>query len=348
MSSHRKKVTETIHVDPTDVTHSAESERPAATVETASGDTTEVHVNVDETESKWSKFRTWLVGVLGAASALVAGAGSVMVGQSSSNTANALGDLAESSEQRTQIESAFSHQEQVLPVRLAVSEPQTRAQRSDIPEGYELITLTLSNPGDTVLMDTMVHLPKGTIAKVGNRPERTNHLEAGVIAAGGEVSRSVLVPASTDGIAAQFTTSWDPRERWLLEPEVTPAFQSCVFNGGDSGRTTVELADTDLADSEWLGCDLVYDESGIGEGSLDKVADLADTGKLKEKAAGKAGELAGNGKGKDGDDNGADAADSTPHRSRVAIADPVDFGEPESSPIGDEELATLFPQGNPL
>lgn len=287
----------------------AESDEP--------GSTTEVHVNVDE-EPKRGKIATIIVSAMGALSALAAAGATISVGHSGAQTSNALQELADNSAEQTQMQMNLAHQEQVLPVRLEVSPADGAA-----PEGYELAQVTVTNPGDAMLMDVTVYLPDDSLVRDGDEVLRTNALDAGVVV--DEFAQQVLVPEGADlaGASASFTTSWDQRERWTVVPDGAPVLRSCVFPGGDEGDQEVPLSSvTDIRSRTWVGCDVVYDEAVAS--SIDEVVG-GGADKLKDAAGGVIGE---------GEASG-------PARARQTGDGAVEPVEPKSQPLSDDEVDGL-------
>lgn len=238
----------------------AESDEP--------GSTTEVHVNVDE-EPRRGRIATMIVSAMGALSALAAAGATLSVGHSGAQTSNALQELADNSAEQTQMQMNLAHQEQVLPVRLEVTPADGAA-----PEGYELVEIIVTNPGDAMLMDVTVYLPEDSLVRDGDEVLRTNALDAGVVV--DEYSQQVLVSEGADlsHVAASFTTSWDQRERWTVSVDSAPVLRSCSFPVSDGDDLEVPLTDvTDIRSRTWIGCDVVFDEavSGGAEGALESV-----------------------------------------------------------------------------
>lgn len=264
-----------------------------ATEENGDG-TTEVHVNVEE-EPRRGRIASWIVTGMGAISALAAAAATASVGLNSANTSNALEDLANNSEEQAQMQLNLTHQEQVLPVRLTNEKVDVEA-----PEGFEVIEVTVTNPGEAMLMGTRIQLPAGAVALDSTGGEdlvRTNVINADVVV--DEFVARAFVPSGADAdesIAAGFTTSWDPRERWVIAPSTAPTLASCVYGGnvaaggGDNGGTEeasgqeVKVGDvSDIGERMWVGCDAVYDDA-FGEGGLADMADVEDMGDIADAA----------------------------------------------------------------
>lgn len=269
-------------------------ERPKLrkTVVTAdeSSDTTEVHVNVEE-EPRRGRIASWIVTGLGAISALAAAGATASVGLNSANTSNALEDLASNTEEQAQMQLHLAHQEQVLPVRLTAE-----TVDADAPEGYEVVEVAVANPGDAMLMGTRIQLPADSVALDGDELVRTNVIDADVVV--DEFVARAFVPEGAnvkEDIAAGFTTSWDPRERWVVAPASAPALASCVYGGaadsaggeGEDGAgpdTEVKVGDvSDIGERMWVGCDAVYDDA-FGEGGLASAADIEDLGDVADAA----------------------------------------------------------------
>ncbi|WP_175934663.1 hypothetical protein [Corynebacterium sp. Marseille-P4321] len=256
---------------------------------------TQVHVNVEE-EPRRGRIASWIVTGMGAISALAAAAATASVGLNSANTSNALEDLASNSEEQAQMQLNLAHQEQVLPVRLTAEKVDVEA-----PEGFEVIEVTVANPGEAMLMGARIQLPGDAVALDGTGGEdlvRTNVINADVVV--DEFVARAFVPSGADAddsIAAGFTTSWDPRERWVIAPLTAPTLTSCVYGGdvaaggGDNGGTEeasgqevsgqeVKVGDvSDIGERMWVGCDAVYDDA-FGEGGLAGLADLDDMGDM--------------------------------------------------------------------
>lgn len=287
----------------------AESDEPGAT--------TEVHVNVDE-EPKRGKIATMVISAMGALSALAAAGATLSVGHSGAQTSSALQELADNSAEQTQMQMNLAHQEQVLPVRLEVSPADGSA-----PEGYELVEVVVTNPGDVMLMDVTVHLPEDSLVRDGDEVLRTNALDVGVVV--DEFEREVLVPEGADvsSVAASFTTSWDQRERWTVAPDGAPVLRSCSFPDRDGDDLQVPLTDVaDIRSRTWIGCDVVFDEavSGGVDGALGGSA-----GKLKDAV----GDVVGEGE------------TSGPARARQTGEGAVDPVEVKSEVVDGDELAGL-------
>lgn len=283
---------------------------------------TEVHVNVDE-EPKRGRIASWIVTGMGAISALAAAAATTSVGLNSANTSNALQDLAAGAEEETQMQLNLAHQEQVLPVRLEVAPAD-----GIVPEGYDLVEISLVNPGSAMLMDAAVELPAESLIWRDEELVRTNRLDFGVVV--DEASQLALVPAGADSFAAEFTTSWDPRERWALPIDASPTLTTCTFPGGEGGSTEVPVSDVpDFAQRTWIGCDVVFDEvvaGSLGGLEVPGVSGVPDV---------------------PGVDNPLDGGEGTVSRGRQAVSD-VELADPTSTVVDEDEAAELLSGGNPL
>mgnify|MGYP001065089197 CR=1 FL=1 len=302
----------------------AESDEP--------GSTTEVHVNVDE-EPKRGKIATMIVSAMGVLSALAAAGATLSVGHSGAQTSNALQELADNSAEQTQMQMNLAHQEQVLPVRVEVNPVDGTA-----PEGYELVEVQVTNPGDAMLMDVTVHLPEGSLVRDGDEVLRTNALDAGVVV--DDFSQEVLVPEGADlsGVSASFTTSWDQRERWTVLPDDAPVLRSCVFPGGEGEDLEVALSEVkDVRSRTWIGCDVVFDEAAAGGiAGLEGVPGAGAVGDAVSDAGDKLKDAAGGVLGEDGD-----GAAAVPARARQTGDGAVDPVEVKSEVLDGDELAGL-------
>lgn len=284
---------------------------------------TEVHVNVDE-EPKRGRIASWIVTGMGAISALAAAAATTSVGLNSANTSNALQDLAAGAEEETQMQLNLAHQEQVLPVRLEVAPADGIA-----PEGYDLVEISLVNPGSAMLMDATVQLPaESLIWSEDEELVRTNRLEFGVVV--DEASQLVLIPAASRDLAAEFTTSWDPRERWALPIDASPTLTTCTFPGGEGGSTEVAVSDVpDFAQRTWIGCDVVFDEVVAGPLGDIEVLDVPGVSSVP------------------GVDNPLGEGEGAVSRGRQTVSD-VQFADPSSDVVDADEASELLSGGNPF